>query len=216
MSRFALEPPVAGGEGRAISSPPTLRMTRLRESLAVLCGGSAAAAGGAAILAVASCLTAVPDLPTLPLTPPSIDNAAVVPPEGVLLEWPTAFSVPVRIVTPGEGFFYSVFLDSVLVEDNMNALAAPDGGEVVVPFSVRQPSTLTCPHEVQFVVANGFVDVGRHTPNYVGGDVASWTYYNEGPGGPQGCPVLDAGSGALPDAALDALPTPPIDEGGVE
>jgi hypothetical protein len=151
----------------------------------------------------AACVTVVPDLPVLPDLRPTILHQAVDPPEGLLLEWPTSFSVPIQIATPAEGFVWSAFLDSELVAGSVMPVTAPDGGTIVT-FPVDVPSTNVCPHDLHFVVAHAFIDIARRTPDETGGDFVDWQYYNEGPGGPQGCPPLDAGTGAVPDAAVDA------------
>jgi hypothetical protein len=174
----------------------------------VVAAVAAAMMGGA----VACITTPPPDLPKLPLVRPTIWTQGVSPAPGLIVEWPTdgSFLVPVQVATPGETFVYNAFLDSNPVPGlNPAPQAATDGGNALVSFTVGVPDTAVCPHTLEFIVASEFADLERRTPNAVGGDVANWYYSNGGPGGPSGCPPLDAGSGAPPDAAPDALPVPP-------
>jgi hypothetical protein len=169
----------------------------------------------AVALAVVSCITVAPDLPTLPPTRPTIDHQAVRPAAGTLLVWPDEFFVPVEIVTPGETFKYSVYLDGIHVQDADNQMAT-DNGEKTNPLQVMMPSSTTCPHELVFTVAYQWADVAHQAPDSVGGDVVRWYFYNGGPGGPMGCPALDAGSGSLPEAGSDALARGPVDAGAAQ
>jgi hypothetical protein len=130
-----------------------------------------------------------------------------------LVDWPSdgTFMVPVQIATPGEAFVYEVFEDYPANQVPAVPRSAPslatDGGVALVRFVLRPPppDNGTCPHRIEFIVANGFA--GQHTPDSVGGDIVTW-FYTEG-GGPNGCPSYDAGTGAFPDAASDVLPVPP-------
>jgi hypothetical protein len=170
-------------------------------------------------VALVACITIPPaDLPKVPDQRPTIVRASVAPPASIpLLEWPDGgeFLVPVQVASPGEPFFYSVFVDyidfnSQISDYNMGA-GPPDGGTTVVSFHLRPPFTGSCPHLIQFLVAHGFVDSQHHSPDSVGGDEVDW-YYTQG-GGPSGCPLLEAGSGAQPDAASDANLIPPSEAG---
>ncbi len=178
----------------------------------------AIAAGACAAIAAVACITAPPpDLPSLPPQRPTAIHQAVVPAEGLLLQWPSdggsvegQFLVPVQVAASGDSFVYSVFLDSILIWDGTGSQTAPDGGITLVQFPALLPDTATCPHQLEFIVAHGWANAAqRQTPDAVGGDVVKWTYYNGGPGGPQGCPLLDAGTGAFPEASLDGLAVPP-------
>jgi hypothetical protein len=183
----------------------------------------AATAVIAAVTSVA-CLVAPPaDLPALPTLPPTIVRASVVPQASIpLLEWPDGgqFFVPVQVNSPGVPFYWSVFVDYF----DTNSVARPygivagppDGGTVVVPFTPQIPPTSTCPHVIQFMVAHQFIDMQLRVPDSVGGDEVDW-YYTQG-GGPSGCPLLDAGSGAFPEASPDGPPifpeAGPLPDGG--
>lgn len=171
---------------------------------AVLAGAACAVA---VAVALAACITTVPDLPQYKLLPPYIVTDAVQPPVGPLLQWPAGgeFTVPVEVFTPGETFVYQVVYDygtnnqSVPVSVNTGQVA-PDGG-VTVPLTLQIPNPDLCPHHIDFIVANAFQAV--HVPDLVGGSVASWLYE---PGGTGVCPGFDAGTGAfpLPEASIDS------------
>ncbi len=174
------------------------------KSAILACGCAGIAAGVAG-----GCLTAPPpDLPPLPHVRPTALHDAVSPAEGLILEWPTEFSVPVQLSTPTDPYFYNIFLDSNPATATVKQ-TAPDGGIALVTFIAPQPDTATCPHHLEFIVAHGFVDAQRRQWDDVGGDIVNWYFYNSGPGGPQGCPVIDAGTGGFPEASVDALPIPP-------
>ena len=196
--------------GRAPRSKPNAV-----RKLAVVAGACAVAAGAAMIGGAVACITTPPpDLPKLPPVRPTIWTQGVTPAPGLIVDWPdSGFVVPVQIATPGETFVYNVLLDSSPVPGLITApQAATDGGNALVSFTVLPPDTAVCPHTLEFIVASGFADLGRTTPNSVGGDVVNWYYSNGGPAGASGCPSFDAGTGAFPDATADVLPVPP--EGG--
>ncbi len=184
---------------RATRSQP-----RAVPKLAVLAGAYVALAA----VAVAACITAPPpDLPNPPLRRPTAIHQAVQPAEGFIVDGPDGgeFTVPVEVSTPGDSFVYSAFLDGIQVYGGSQT--APEGGLAMATFVVQSPDTATCPHQIEFIVAHGWANPTQmRTPDAVGGDVVQWSYAN---GGPQGCPPLDAGSGAFPDASVDGLPVPP-------
>lgn len=168
----------------------------------------AIAAGGCAAIAAVACITAPPpDLPSLPPQRPTAIHQAVVPAEGFILEWPSdgQFSVPVS--TSGDPFFYSAFLDGT--QFYAGTQSGQDGGPTVVTFPVPFPDTAVCPHQIEFVVAHGWANAQKGIPDAVGADVVKWSYANGGPGGSQGCPPLDAGTGVFPDASVDGLAVAP-------
>lgn len=172
-------------------------------------GVIAAGCAGAAVVAMAACITAIPDLPQYPVLPPTVQTESVQPPPGPLVEWPAggAFSVPVQVFSPGETFVYEVVYDYGTVDQQVPIAAgkpqlAADGGVTVLPLTLPIPSPDFCPHHIDFLVANGFQTV--HVPDAVGGSMVSWTFTQGG--GPNGCPDFDAGSGAIPDAAVDRVP----------
>jgi len=185
---------------------------------------TAAFASALAFLPLNACVTATPpDLPEPPLRRPTILHSAVVPPEDQpLAEWPSdgQFLVPVEVDAPNVGFYYDVFIDFDPITGSGMVIApqpvAPDpdkldGGIQEVSFQIPTPPDPAFCHRVEFLVANAFNARSPHTPDSIGGDVATW-WYTAG-GGPDGCPSYDAGAledGAFPsDAAADALPSVP-------
>jgi hypothetical protein len=174
-----------------------------------------AAAGASAVacaLAVAACITAVPPgLPQLPPQRPTIVDDAVRPLEGPLYNWPSdnTFVVPVQVDVQSPAFNYNVFVDySVVTQEGVQQLsspgAPPDAGITLVSFVLTPPDTPTCPHVIDFLVANGFTPSNSSfTPNGVGGDIATWWYYPDGAQG--GCPAYDGGDGVFPDVLVDGL-----------
>jgi hypothetical protein len=191
-----------------------------REITAVALAAVVSAGMGAA--AVVACITAPPpELPTIPARRPTILHASVVPPpDQILSVWPATgltFDVPVELEDSTQPFLWSVFVDydpltarQPILLSNGPTPAPPDGGPTIVSFLLDAPDPAFC-HRIDFVVANSFTTSFRRTPDGVGGDIVSWLY-NAG-GGPNGCPVYDAGpvqDGAFPpDAPADGLPVTP-------
>jgi hypothetical protein len=185
---------------------------------AVGCGCGAAAA-------IVACITPFPPpVPTLQTCRPTILDTSVVPPEGVLTEWPhdNLFIVPVTYSScdPTDGFFVNAFIDfdpvfnpfPVTTSGHQNF--ALDGGAAEIGVSLPQPDSLSC-HEIEIIVAHAFngMALAQHTPDSVGGESVKWFYSARG--GINGCPQFDAGDGAFPvDSPGDSLPFVP--DGGSE
>jgi len=161
----------------------------------------------------AACITAPPpDLPQQPTQRPTVEHDAVRPPEGLLTEWPPddQFYVPVEVGNPVD-FTYYVFVDYPAIPTPFfmgSLMNPPDGGITLVDFTLAPPDSLICPHQIQFLVANGFSAISPHTPNSIGGDIVTWEYH-PGSNGNAECPSYDAGDGSVPDAALDGIPVAP-------
>jgi hypothetical protein len=192
------------------------RLAKLEITALALSAAVAAAMGAAAVVA---CITAPPPvLPTVPPHRPTILHSSVVPPpDQILSVWPAEFDVPVELDDSTQPFQWSVFVDydpltapQPIPLDNAPVPPPPDGGPTIVSFHLDEPDPAFC-HRIDFVVASAFTKGSRRTPNDVGGDLVSWLY-NAG-GGPNGCPVYDAGpvqDGAFPpDAPADGLPVTP-------
>ena len=181
---------------------------------ALLVGTAASLAG--AIGADSGCVTVPPsDVPTPAQHRPVILRASVVPPpDEVLTQWPAdnTFLVPVELSAP-ELFYFNVFIDFDPYSNSGPALfgavapgtAVSDAGIPIASFVLKPPDGNLC-HRIEFIVAMGFNASSSHTPNSLGGDVVSWLY--SAGGGPNGCPLYDAGAaqnGAFPDAAEEVI-----------
>jgi len=194
--------------------------------------GLVAAAGGCWVLAVATtsaCVTAPPsELPQLSNERPTILHDAVVPPtDQILSELPGEFVVPVELDDPDLSFEWDVFVDynpcasptgcqptppaiyPELVQPTPGTL---DGGVALVSFAGMTDLDPSLCHRIDFLVAHQFDPDSPHTWDSVGGDIVTW-FFNPG-GGPNGCPVYDAGKlqdGAFPssDEGTDGLPVIP-------
>ncbi|HLK37000.1 MAG TPA: hypothetical protein VKU41_09645 [Polyangiaceae bacterium] len=201
-------------------------MTALRKDGLVL--GAAAAvcslsALGAVTFAAACVTTPPPDLPKVSQPPPTILHGSVVPPADLILStWPAEFDVPLEIYDPSASFAWEAFVDydptsntSPLTGQTVGPPIAVDAGVYVQAFHLGQPSDLGFCHRIEFDVARGFdtTSGSPHTPNSLGGDSIVW-FYNAG-GGPNGCPVYDAGDvqdgGGFPasDGPVDGLAVVP-------
>jgi len=152
---------------------------------------AAGASGVACALAVAACITAPP--PDLPQRPS--DNT---------------FIVPVEVDVQAPAFYYNVFVDYSAVTQQglqlsgMGPMTPADGGVTLVLFHLIPPDTPTCPHIINFTVANGFSPSNSSiAPNGVGGDIVTWWYYPAG--GQGGCPPYEAGDGVFPDVLVEGL-----------
>jgi len=194
-------------------------------------GLAAAACVAVAMLLATACITAPPpQLPEEVEHRPTILHESVVPPtDQILSSLPSEFLVPVVLEDPNETFEWDVFIDYNACADPSTCtptspLTPPgvvtqkptpgtlDGGVVVVPFDPPADLGTTQCHRIDFLVAHQFDQGTPHTWDSVGGDIVTW-FYNAG-GGPNGCPVYDAGSlqdGAFPpaDAGAEALPAVP-------
>jgi hypothetical protein len=192
----------------------------------------AAACVAVATLLATACITAPPpQLPEEVEHRPTILHESVVPPtDQILPDLPTEFEVPVLLEDPNETFQWDVFVDYNGCANLSNCQPTPplqppgvttvtptpgtlDGGVVMVNFSVPSDLDPSRCHTIDFVVAQQFEAVFPHTPNPIGGDIATWIY---DPGGAIPCSLLvyDAGSvqdGAFPpaDAPAEALPVVP-------
>ena len=179
---------------------------------------AAVASALAAAAAVAACITTPPpDLPVIPYRRPTILHDSVQPPsDRILSVWPAEFEVPVKVDDPSVGFEWNAFVDydpafGTMTPNRSGTVSSPvevDSGVTVVPFQLLAPDARFC-HHIEFQVAHSFQTSrgSPHTPDSLGGDSVTWTY-NAG-GGPNGCPVYDAGAvqdGAFLDAPVDGLP----------
>ncbi|MGO9836190.1 MAG: hypothetical protein ACLP1X_18470 [Polyangiaceae bacterium] len=186
-------------------------------AFALMLLAAAAASAVACALAVAACITAPPpDLPQLPPQRPTVLHDAVIPPEGLLYDWPSdnTFTVPVQVDVQSPAFYYNVFVDySAVTQQALQEFSGMgpglvDGGVTLVSFPLSPPDTPTCPHTIDFLVANGFnPSISSFTPEAVGnaggGDIVTWSYFPNGSQG--GCPAYDAGDGVFPDVLVDGL-----------
>ncbi|MDP9152457.1 MAG: hypothetical protein M3O36_21230 [Myxococcota bacterium] len=194
-------------------------MGRRTLASALLLGGLGCVAG--AIAANSGCVTAPPpDLPKPRQHRPTILHGSVVPPpDEVLTQWPAdgTFLVPVELEDNNAIFYYDAFIDynpytnskPVFLRVAVPGVTAYDGGVTIIAFSMTPPDSVLC-HRVEFLVAHQFNTNSEHTPDSIGGDIVSWLY-NPG-GGPNGCPVYDAGAlqdGAFVDSAPSGLPLVP-------
>ncbi len=182
-----------------------------------------------AVAASTACFSAPPaTLPAPALTRPTILHDAVVPPtDEILPTLPAEFVVPVQLDSADETFAWDVFVDydpcpgggcqtpTPPTLYTPNATPTPgtvDGGVTIVDFSLTGDLDPSQCHRIDFLVAHAFDPNSPHTWDSVGGDIVTW-FYNAG-GGPEGCPLYDAGAledGAFPpaEAATDALPVVP-------
>jgi hypothetical protein len=137
---------------------------------------------------------------------------AVLPLGGPLFSWPSdnTFIVPVEVDVQAPAFYYNVFVDYSAVTQQglqlsgMGPMTPADGGVTLVLFHLIPPDTPTCPHIINFTVANGFSPSNSSiAPNGVGGDIVTWWYYPAG--GQGGCPPYEAGDGVFPDVLVEGL-----------
>jgi hypothetical protein len=188
------------------------RLAKVKITALALAAAVSAAMGAAAVVA---CITAPP--PTLPAIPPHrptiLHSSVVPPPDQILSVLPKEFVVPIELDDSTQPFLWSVFVDydpltaPQPVLDGTPFPPPADGGPTLVSFELHPPLDPAFCHRIDFVVANSFTTSFRRMPDGVGGDIVSWLY-NAG-GGPNGCPVYDAGlfqDGAFPpDAPADGL-----------
>jgi hypothetical protein len=182
-----------------------------RRILAALPVLAAALACVIVIVALDACILAQPsgELPHLPETRPTILHASTVPSEtSVVTRWPQTFIVPVELTDPTVRVVYAAFLDfDALTGDGLVDI---NNSDFVQANTVGRTRTLTVAipepdrrcHKVEVVVAlrlAGETDgKNSHTPAEPGGDISTW-FYNPS-GDLDGCPALDAGIDASPDA----------------
>ena len=179
-----------------------------------------ALAGGAcltgAVAVTSACLTdPPPDLAAQSNLGPEIIHDALVPPEGLLTQWPAdnEFLVPVRNVDPNT-CQYSVTL-SGQPGSCQQCAGFLDAGVLLIPLTlVDRFDQALCDQTVTFYVATQFIPVQG------GGGPASCTAYENGQGdstrwrySPPSCMAYDAGAvqdGAFPhDGASDSQPAIP-------
>ena len=190
-----------------------MKRTR-RRILAAIPVVAAAFAGVTMIVAQDACILAQPsgELPHLPETRPTILHASTVPSEtSVVTRWPQTFIVPVELTDPTVRIVYAAFIDFDSL--NNDGLVVPAiGSNFEQANTVGRTRTLTvvipepdrgrC-HKVEIVVALRLASEDdakhSHTPAAPGGDISTW-FYNPS-GDLDGCPALDAGIDASPDAA---------------
>jgi hypothetical protein len=195
----------------------------------------AAICASVAVATTSACVTVPPpELPELPVERPTIVHDAVVPPtDQILPALPVEFVVPVELDDPAESFLWDVFVDyspcagptscalenpKIFPQEVQPTAGTLDGGVYIVSFALSAPDLTTAQggpsacHRIDFLVAHGFNQGSEYTWDSVGGDIVTW-FFNAG-GGPNGCPVYDAGNvqdGAFPpvEAGADALPVIP-------
>jgi hypothetical protein len=166
------------------------------------------------IVAQDACILAQPsgELPHLAETRPTILHASTVPSEtSVVTRWPLTFIVPVELTDPTVRIVYAAFVDfDALTGDGLQGRpstsdfqqANTTGSTRTLTVAILEPDPGRC-HKVEIVVAlrlAGETDgKNSHTPAAPGGDISTW-FYNPS-GDLDGCPALDAGIDASPDAA---------------
>jgi hypothetical protein len=180
----------------------------------------------AAAVCIDACVIAPPaELPPPKPLPPRILHDSVTPPAGVPLPaWPDApdspLIVPVVVEDTTRGFDVRVFVDQVQSPEPLSPEPSPvDGGPMLSILSIyispQQPNRvidLGACHVIKVVVARSFLS--NNEPDALGGDSVSWPYYPT-LSAPYTCTVAEAGAGVPPvDASADALPVPPLSEGG--
>jgi hypothetical protein len=160
------------------------------------------------------CILAEPSgaLPRIPETRPTILHASTVPSEtSVVTRWPQTFIVPVELTDPTVRIVYAAFIDfDPLTGDGL--VGSPIHSDFEQANTVGRTRTLTVAipepdlgrcHKIEIVVAlrlaSEFDGKNSHTPDEPGGDISTWFYNPSGDLG--GCPALDAGIDASPDAA---------------
>jgi hypothetical protein len=175
--------------------------------------------GGACIIAPP------PDLPSLAERPPRILHDSVVPPAGLPLpEWPMApndLLVPLVVDSPDEQYDYRVLVDYTQYPDPLSPMPPPppvvDGGAILsISIDPEEPNRqidLSGCHQIKVLVAHSFLS-DNVTPDSLGGDSVSWPYYPSA-APPYTCSLVEAGPISL-DASAEALPIPPLSEGGDE
>ena len=173
-----------------------------------------AVVGGVTVLAAQDgCILAQPsgELSRLPETRPTILHASTVPSEtSVLTRWPQTFIVPVELTDPTVRIAYAAFIDfDSLNNDGLQGPAVHSdfeeantvGRTRTLTVAITEPDPGRC-HRIEIVVALRLTSESdaknAHTPAEPGGDISTW-FYNPG-GDLNGCPALDAGIDASPDA----------------
>jgi hypothetical protein len=191
--------------------------------------GTCACATAAALTTVACIVAPPPDLPPQVAHRPTILHDSVVPPADQILTasdiplgGALTFLVPVELDDPNRQFSWELFIDydpyaasaPFLYGQVQPTASTADAGTVVVAIPLSfQDSRLSSPycHRIEFLVAYSFS--AFHTPDSLGGDVATWLY--NGAGGDDGCPAsydasaLGEGGWSMPDAPSDQLPVVP-------
>jgi hypothetical protein len=167
----------------------------------------------AVITAQEGCILAQPsgELPRIPETRPTILHASTVPSEtSVVTRWPQTFIVPVELTDPTVRIVYAAFIDfDSLNNTGLFVVPTPSdfeqantvGNTRTLTVAIPEPDPGRC-HKVEIVVALRLASTDdakhSHTPALPGGDISTW-FYNPG-GDLNGCPALDAGIDASPDA----------------
>jgi hypothetical protein len=178
-------------------------------------------AAGGTLVTACILIDPPPELPRLPRTRPNIVQDAVQPPVSrVLLEWPTAFVVPVETLEANTPFVWSFFVDYDPVTNREPFLGlgnqretTNDEGWRAVSFTVARPDPASC-HVLEFVTARSFAANSSRAPDSAGADVTTW-FYNPS-GDPAGCPGFDAGApaDASTDVTTDTVLVPDTGGGG--